>query len=243
MAPVAVQTNGANKLKRSAPTETQTNGATTMNASSMPSASKSKTPATAKVSANSVSERPIASSVRPSNRIRRDTANQAGRNSRNSAGLRSGPLNEDPNAANTTARPHVLTPAYILKKFRGRPPSLIVHLHPQHFRFDNQDGMFSYRSPMAIFLEHLKTRTVPHDLLEILTQSGVPFYDGCLIVQVHDHKSVAQAKDAAKPAAKSKVPKIPSIHKHNPYVTPSSYAPFAKDESNNQDENKKTEED
>lgn len=72
----------------------------------------------------------------------------------------------------------VRTTEYVLKKFKGKPPSLILHLHPTHFRFDQQDGSFGYTSPMRFLLEHIKAQTVPHDMLEELFQSGVPFYDG-----------------------------------------------------------------
>ncbi|KAL8739444.1 MAG: hypothetical protein Q9190_007753 [Brigantiaea leucoxantha] len=74
--------------------------------------------------------------------------------------------------------PPVKTPAFILKKFRKAVPSLVIHLHPTHFRFDQQDGSFSYNSPMKIILEHLKLQTVPHDMVEELLLAGVKFYDG-----------------------------------------------------------------
>lgn len=72
----------------------------------------------------------------------------------------------------------VITEAYILKKFKGCPPSLIVHMHPTGFRFDQQDGNFSYKSPMRVFIEHLRRRTIPHEMLEELEQAGTRFYDG-----------------------------------------------------------------
>lgn len=67
--------------------------------------------------------------------------------------------------------------AYILKKYRKAAPSLVLQLHPTHFRFDMQDGSFSYNSPMKLLLEHIKAQTIPHDLLEELKHSGVKFYE------------------------------------------------------------------
>jgi len=67
---------------------------------------------------------------------------------------------------------------YILRKFKGKPPSLILHLHPTHFRFDQQDGNFAYNSPMQFILRHIREQTVPHDLLEEFFDSKVTFYDG-----------------------------------------------------------------
>ncbi len=50
----------------------------------------------------------------------------------------------------------------------AQQPSLIIYLHPTHFRFDQQDGSFSYSSPMKFIFEHLKSQTVPHDMIEEL---------------------------------------------------------------------------
>lgn len=68
--------------------------------------------------------------------------------------------------------------SYIMRKYRKAPPSIILHLHPTHFRFDQQDGTFSYSSPMRFLLEHIKNETVPHDIVEELLLSGVKFYEG-----------------------------------------------------------------
>lgn len=72
----------------------------------------------------------------------------------------------------------VRTTDYILRKFRNKPPSLIIHLHPTHFRLDQQDGTWSYNSPMRVLIQHLKEETVPHDILEELMKQNVAFYDG-----------------------------------------------------------------
>jgi transcription factor SPT20 len=72
----------------------------------------------------------------------------------------------------------VKTSDYILKKFRGHPPSLVLHLHPTHFRFQNQDGSFRYNSPMKVILEYIRARTVPHDMMEEFATAGVNFYEG-----------------------------------------------------------------
>lgn len=72
----------------------------------------------------------------------------------------------------------VKTTSYILKKYSKSPPSLIVHLHPTHFRFEQQDGSFPYNSEMKVIIEHIRAGTVPHDLIEELLRSGVRFYEG-----------------------------------------------------------------
>ncbi|KAL9056651.1 MAG: hypothetical protein Q9162_002822 [Coniocarpon cinnabarinum] len=124
--------------------------------------------------------------------------------------------------------PYVKDAAYILRKFRGKPPSLILHLHPTYFRFDQQDGTFSYNSEMRIIIENLKARTVPHDLIEELLQASVTFYDGCLIVEVHDHKaSTSENRDSSIKSGDLGVAKPFSLHDNtNRFITPSPYAPI-----------------
>lgn len=166
-------------------------------------------------------------------RIRRDTLNQAaGRNSRNSAGMRSASFAADMAVHGYEPPPYVVTDAYVLKKHLGRPPSLVVHMHPTHFRFDGQDGMFQYKSPMRMFLDHVKNRTIPHDLLSYFIEGNVPFYEGCLIVQIHDHKSVAQAKGVKRPSSASSAVVPSSIHNYNQCLTPSPHVPYPKEEQN-----------
>ncbi|KAI5307930.1 Transcription factor spt20, partial [Ascosphaera atra] len=63
-----------------------------------------------------------------------------------------------------------------------------------HFRFEGQDGSFPYTSEMRFFLRHLRDGTVPHDMMEQLLNSGVRWYEDCLVVRVIDHKSVRRGK-------------------------------------------------
>ncbi|GAA5907800.1 Spt20p [Sporobolomyces salmoneus] len=76
----------------------------------------------------------------------------------------------------------------VLKRYRRSPPSVVVHLYPNHFRFEHQHGNFSYDSPMKCFLESIREQKLPTDLLDVLDSSLIPYYDGCLIVEVHDHR-------------------------------------------------------
>ncbi|KAH0828211.1 hypothetical protein AYO21_03770 [Fonsecaea monophora] len=130
----------------------------------------------------------------------------------------------DKRAAKKFPEPYVPKESHILRKFKGCAPSLIVHLHPTRFRFDQQDGSFSYHSEMRVFLEHLARGTIPHDMVEEFRKSEVKYYDGWLIVRVVDHKSTA--KDAAASGAAADDEKPFSIHNYNQYITPSPYAPY-----------------
>ncbi|BGP02618.1 Transcription factor spt20 [Rhodotorula toruloides] len=86
----------------------------------------------------------------------------------------------------------------VLKRHRRAPPSLVIHLYPTHFRFEHQHGNFAYDSPMKCFLEAVREQKLPTDLLEVLDESGVVYYDGCLIVEVHDHRDSAPASGASR---------------------------------------------
>lgn len=123
------------------------------------------------------------------------------------------------------------TQAYILKKYRNKPPSLIIHLHLTHFRFDQQDGSFSYNSPMKFILEHLKSQTIPHDMLEELRNSEVKFYEGCLIVQVQDHRTASGTSSSTSTNTSKTEKNVPfSIHNYNEHLTPSPYVPYPQKE-------------
>lgn len=82
----------------------------------------------------------------------------------------------------TVAYTTVKTSPYILKKYAKFPPSLILHLHPTHFRFEQQDGSFPYNSEMKVIIEHIRSGTVPHDMMEELLRANVRFYEGEIYV-------------------------------------------------------------
>ena len=73
----------------------------------------------------------------------------------------------------------------------------MLHLYPTHFRFEQQarrpesspslhadpilkiqHGNFNYDSPMKCFLEAIREQKIPTDLLDVLDQANVRFYDG-----------------------------------------------------------------
>ncbi|PWY89964.1 hypothetical protein BO70DRAFT_131568 [Aspergillus heteromorphus CBS 117.55] len=142
--------------------------------------------------------------------------------------LRALSIDNDRRAGNRCPEPYVKTSSYILKKFAKLPPSLILHLHPTHFRFEQQDGSFPYNSEMKVIIEHIRAGTVPHDMMEELLRANVRFYEGCLIVRVVDHKSVsAQTRKSTAPSSKESNTPF-SIHNYNEHVTPSAYVPYPK---------------
>ncbi|KAF2150791.1 hypothetical protein K461DRAFT_280807 [Myriangium duriaei CBS 260.36] len=90
-----------------------------------------------------------------------------------------------------------------------------------------QEGTFSYKSEMRIFIEHLVKQTIPHELIDEFLRSGVQFYDGCLIVEVHNHRIKDVKTQKKVENAETSATTIPfSIHNYNEHVTPSPYVPF-----------------
>ncbi|KAL2220580.1 Spt20 family-domain-containing protein [Thermoascus aurantiacus ATCC 26904] len=134
----------------------------------------------------------------------------------------------DRRVAKKFPEPYVKTTSYILKKYAKCPPSLTVHLHPTHFRFEQQDGSFPYNSEMKVIIEHIRAGTVPHDMLEELLRAGVRFYEGCLIVRVVDHKSVSAQANKSSGASGDEKSAPFSMHNYNQHVTPSPYVPYPK---------------
>ncbi|KAG4431260.1 hypothetical protein IFR05_013248 [Cadophora sp. M221] len=192
--------------------------------------SNSRLPSTTKLPPNSATSNGAGNNppgARSASRNRRDAPPQLlGRGQRNSSvGMRSASIFGDSGIAHVSEpQPYVKSDAYILKKYRGCPPSLVIHLHPNHFRFDQQEGSFTYKSPMRIVIEHLRDRTIPHDLVEFL--NDVPYYEGCMIVQIYDHKSIAPSQNTNRPKSGAGKTVPFSVHNYNAYLTPSSYVPY-----------------
>ncbi|KAF9695418.1 hypothetical protein EKO04_006374 [Ascochyta lentis] len=111
----------------------------------------------------------------------------------------------------------------ILKRHRGKLPSMRIYLYPSHFRINDSQETLTYASPMREILTALRDKKLPHNMLEELYANGTPFYDGCLIVEVHNyHSNTAKPKDNADGAADDSKTAF-SIHNNNNFITPSPY--------------------
>jgi transcription factor SPT20 len=127
----------------------------------------------------------------------------------------------------------VYTADDILARHRGKPPSLRIFLHPKHFRINDSADMLDYTSPMREILQHVKTRTIPHNMAEDFYAADIPFYDNCLIVEMHDHRSSGvKPRDDTNSLGDSGKSAF-SIHNYNSFITPSPHAPYpASDKAN-----------
>lgn len=77
-----------------------------------------------------------------------------------------------------------------LRKRHHGEASLTLHLHPHHCRFEHQNGVFLYDSPIRSLLESIRDARLPVELLDLLDATAVKYFEGCLVVEVIDHRGV-----------------------------------------------------
>ncbi|EGW35346.1 uncharacterized protein SPAPADRAFT_69613 [Spathaspora passalidarum NRRL Y-27907] len=83
----------------------------------------------------------------------------------------------------------------ILKKYARNPASLILHIFETHYRFNNsQDSQIIPKdSPMIKdFMHHVLKEEIPVEMSELLKDFSIKSYDGCLILQVYDHRHMVK---------------------------------------------------
>ncbi|KAJ9269971.1 hypothetical protein DTO271D3_2349 [Paecilomyces variotii] len=216
--PPFVQTGGVNGVKPSQPSGSPSSSSKRLPGAGQPALSSSAGGSAVNGANNRSIQRPkkeMPKPNEPASRLQRPST-------------RTSVAEADRRVSKKFPEPYVKTTSYILKKYSKCPPSLIIHLHPTHFRFDQQDGSFPYNSEMKVIIEHIRAGTVPHDMLEELLRAGVRFYEGCLIVRVVDHKSVSAQTSKASSSTTDENNSPFSIHNYNQHVTPSPYVPYPK---------------
>lgn len=83
----------------------------------------------------------------------------------------------------------------ILKRTRKDTPSLLMHLYTDYFRLgDHNDVRYSYDGDLKGWIPFIREQRMPNELLDVLDEAGVKFFDGCLIVEVYDHRSGEKGK-------------------------------------------------
>ncbi|KAG1221156.1 hypothetical protein G6F35_006192 [Rhizopus arrhizus] len=93
----------------------------------------------------------------------------------------------------------------LLKRHAHDPPSLCLHLYSTYFKFEHEDGFFSYKSQFKDFLACIKEKRLPGDLMDVFNEASCRYYSGCLIVEIHDHRLEATEikRIVMKPTAES----------------------------------------
>lgn len=93
------------------------------------------------------------------------------------------------------------TTRQVLKRHRKEGPSLILHLYGNTFRFERQNGAFLCDSPLKNLLHFIRDQKVPADLVDVFDEAQVPFFEGCLIIEIHDHRQPAESNTSALPSS------------------------------------------
>ncbi|KAI5969154.1 SPT20 [Candida margitis] len=95
----------------------------------------------------------------------------------------------------------------ILRKYTKYPASLSLHIFDNHYRFNNsQDSQIIPKtSPMIkTFMSHVLKEEIPVELSELLKDFSIKSYDGCLILQVYDHRNMIKTSTYRANASPSK---------------------------------------
>ncbi|KZV68778.1 hypothetical protein PENSPDRAFT_581945 [Peniophora sp. CONT] len=82
----------------------------------------------------------------------------------------------------------------LLQRHHDAPASLSVQLHHDHWTL-NSGSKFLYTSPAAAFLDDIRAYRIPVDLLQLIDSANVPFYEGCLVVELQDFREPPATKD------------------------------------------------
>lgn len=81
----------------------------------------------------------------------------------------------------------------ILKKYSKYPASMSLHIFETHYRFNNsQDSQVIPKdSPMIKdFMKHVLKEEIPVEMCELIKDFAIRPYDGCIILQVYDHRNM-----------------------------------------------------
>lgn len=98
--------------------------------------------------------------------------------------------------------PFATTSQEILKKYAKYPASLSFHIYESHYRFNNtpDSNIIPKNSPMIKdFLEHVVKEEIPIEMSELLKDFSIRSYDGCLILQIYDHRNLVASNQQLLP--------------------------------------------
>ncbi|KZT25138.1 hypothetical protein NEOLEDRAFT_1065767 [Neolentinus lepideus HHB14362 ss-1] len=98
--------------------------------------------------------------------------------------------------------------ADLLAKTDTSPASFTIELYVDHWTL-NKGSKFLYNNPVASLLDDIRQQRIPPDFLELFDASRVPFYDGCLIVELFDHRPHPHAKSSKDKDAKVETDRPP----------------------------------
>ncbi|KAH9943857.1 Spt20 family-domain-containing protein [Amylocystis lapponica] len=77
----------------------------------------------------------------------------------------------------------------LLRQHEHSPPSFTVRLYPDYWTLNN-GSKFLYNNQIASLLDDIRAQRIPVDFLELFDEAKLPFYDGCMIVELLDYRPV-----------------------------------------------------
>ncbi|PPQ70665.1 hypothetical protein CVT24_000673 [Panaeolus cyanescens] len=92
----------------------------------------------------------------------------------------------------------------LLEKTESSPPSFTVHLYPEYWVLNN-GSKFLYHNQIASLLDDIRAHRIPVDFLHLFDQARVPFYEGCMIVELLDYRPQRSKEPALKNPEKTRV--------------------------------------
>ncbi|RPD64166.1 hypothetical protein L226DRAFT_460544 [Lentinus tigrinus ALCF2SS1-7] len=75
----------------------------------------------------------------------------------------------------------------LLKTHENSPPSFTVRLYREYWTLNN-GSKFLYNNQTASLLDDIRAQHIPVDFIELFDAAGLPFYEGCLIVELLDYR-------------------------------------------------------
>ncbi|KAJ3786475.1 Spt20 family-domain-containing protein, partial [Lentinula aff. detonsa] len=75
----------------------------------------------------------------------------------------------------------------LLERYKAELPSFTIHLHPDAWTL-NSGSRCRYDNQYVGFLDEVRAHRIPADFVEIFHESGVRYFEGCLIVDLVDYR-------------------------------------------------------
>ncbi|KAH9940890.1 Spt20 family-domain-containing protein [Epithele typhae] len=97
----------------------------------------------------------------------------------------------------------------LLKANRAAPPSFTVRLYREHWILNN-GSKFLYNSQTASLLDDIRAQHIPVDFLELFDSANLPFYEGCLIVEILDYRPAKSTEPELEQPERSRVVLAPN---------------------------------
>ncbi|KAI0077762.1 hypothetical protein K474DRAFT_1620724 [Panus rudis PR-1116 ss-1] len=93
----------------------------------------------------------------------------------------------------------------LLRKHENDPPSFIVRLYPEHWTLNNGSKFLYTNNQVASLLDDIQAQRIPNDFLELFDSARVPFYDGCMIVEIMDYRPTKPKESVLEKPEQSRV--------------------------------------